>query len=525
MTAGAPETKKVGEKRKREPDGDEEMAEPVTTKGGDEGAKKMESEENSEETVVITKPAQTGPAKQDFNKEMLRVYYRRLFPYEQMFKWLSYSVDDGEIDPTQEHDTKYWKKREICFTLEGGIFCRYKSFHSIKEFKTAMCKALPFKIDIGPVYNIEPKNRSTSHVDPIAEEKELVFDIDISDYDDVRHCCKEARVCDRCWPLMLCAMRVLDHILYDKFNFINKLWVFSGRRGIHCWVADPQALKYTHAVRTAIIRCIETYTGNSNSSVKVDLNTKKRGGITQFHRELFPMCNETFEKMLETQDLFMQRKPSEDGKDQGGPYFMDLLEMIREPELREKVQTALGKVPPDDSTKFWALVKECFAKESAKYKKKPPKQENKWEGEVMRSSKIPMLIESNLMEIVFAYTFPRVDVEVTKGVNHLLKAPFCIHPKTGKICTPIRPSTAHEFGPSVATLGTLHEELDSDAGKTSLTEMTKIFEEEFLGPLQRRLQAMKKKTRWRETLHMVNGVVEIDEDYSKVPTLPGRVSA
>jgi DNA primase small subunit len=71
-----------------------------------------------------------------------------------------------------------------------------------------------------------------------------------------------------------------------------------------------------------------------------------------------------------------------------------------------------------------------------------------------------------LEDIVLLYTYPRIDAEVSKHRNHLLKAPFCVHPKTGKVCVPVDPERIDEFDPeSVPTVHQLLSELD-DLGKT-----------------------------------------------------------
>ena len=44
-------------------------------------------------------------------------------------------------------------------------------------------------------------------------ERELVFDIDLTDYDDVRTCGKEAHICSACWPLMAVAVQVCSTAL------------------------------------------------------------------------------------------------------------------------------------------------------------------------------------------------------------------------------------------------------------------------------------------------------------------------
>ena len=54
-------------------------------------------------------------------------------------------------------------------------------------------------------------------------------------------------------------------------------------------------------------------------------------------------------------------------------------------------------------------------------------------------------------------------------MNHLLKSPWCVHPKTGRVCVPLDADMATRFDPSVVpTLRVCAEQLDAAhaAGRT-----------------------------------------------------------
>lgn len=78
------------------------------------------------------------------------------------------------------------------------------------------------------------------------------------------------------------------------------------------------------------------------------------------------------------------------------------------------------------------------------------------------------LLRDAKQDVLLEYTYPRLDIEVSKKLNHLLKSPFVIHPGTGRVCVPIdtRPGRLEEFDPlGVPTVQTLLGEIDAWASE------------------------------------------------------------
>jgi len=58
-----------------------------------------------------------------------------------------------------------------------------------------------------------------------------------------------------------------------------------------------------------------------------------------------------------------------------------------------------------------------------------------------------MHCEERQRPLVFRYFYPRIDTNVTKQINHSLKIPFSLHPKTQRICLPIDVNHIDSFVP------------------------------------------------------------------------------
>lgn len=287
----------------------------------------------------------------------------------------------------------------------------------------------PAKIDLGAVYAQRPHNSGIK----IALEKEVVFDIDMTDYDLVRTCCSGTEVCNRCWRFITIAIKIIDMSLREDFAFEAITWVFSGRRGVHCWVRDERARCMTDEQRGAIVEQLQPVSSKNRSFTEHPSFARFTEGVVG-----------AFAYFLEEQDPLRHAAPIE--------FFCKL--MTASAALR--FQTYITGNPENSSVERWAFIGTLLQEESPRW-------------------------QTVQLEMMFRYVYPRLDANVTKQMKHLLKAPWTAHPTTGKICIPIAADTCETFDPqAVPTVEMLAAELaqqSDDMMESSLTEYIIAWEE------------------------------------------------
>ncbi|MFW9928237.1 MAG: DNA primase catalytic subunit PriS [Candidatus Thorarchaeota archaeon] len=183
--------------------------------------------------------------------EKLKEYYRTEF-----------SLNDALKIITKEQ----FANREWGFLDINGHFDRNFSFASPDKLIDYIKESVPRSIYVGAIYSEGPDNfqkRSIHDVEWIR--KELVFDLDLNEYDDVRPCsCRgKYQICDKCWELVKTAANWINETMIEDFGVSkdNINWVFSGRRGVHAWITEFEMMELDNEQRTAIIDYLTLFKG------------------------------------------------------------------------------------------------------------------------------------------------------------------------------------------------------------------------------------------------------------------------
>lgn len=165
--------------------------------------------------------------------------------------------------------------------------------------------------------------------------------------------------------------------------------------------------------------------------------------MASFSRSLDILKDHFQKDILEDQDPWVTHEKTE-----------LLLQLLPDKALNDALRKKWDSAPGRSSSSKWADI-DSLAKAG-----------------VSRTLDSKALLEAK-KDIILEYTYPRLDVEVSKKLIHLLKSPFVIHPKTGRVCVPIDTKRLEKFDPlGVPTVTDLLGEIDEwDAAKAKDEEM------------------------------------------------------
>jgi len=324
-----------------------------------------------------------------------------------------------------------------------------------KTIEQILIKEHPSSIHMGKIYtniinthvlDLNPINKDFIHP-PIftKEEKDIVFDIDASDYDmgisllhffkaygnlqvmntdekklqisdtlqSLRVCsCKSKKTaCSLCWYLMGSASIVIKYFMVELFNINNFLWVYSGNRGVHCWIRDNQLISLDENMRKCLIDIMMMNTDENifnNLTNHYDLFDKL------FSTELYPY----FKKMIISNHILKLLEPL---------IFLFITNYYKliEQSLKDNWDEIDQKISLlNDENDIYRLNLE------------------KWTNFENFSKNIKWTCNNNILPepykfIVFRLLYPIFDSKVTSQIDHLLKLPFSIHKTTKRLSFPI----------------------------------------------------------------------------------------
>lgn len=178
---------------------------------------------------------------------MAKEYFESVFPANEVYRGIVRSPNTEVAFVVCEKSTgseQYWRPRSYV-----------NAEHLRDDIVRVASKGGLRRVEVGATYSMPPtkQHRLTPQECP------LRIDIDADGSGRTCPCGKEKRVCDQCWPIMQQNMLVISKWLKEDYKLEKFFWVFSGRRGVHCWIFDDNILSKDNVWRDKFAQDITNF--------------------------------------------------------------------------------------------------------------------------------------------------------------------------------------------------------------------------------------------------------------------------
>ncbi len=169
-------------------------------------------------------------------------YYRERYPCDEIHAMLR--MRDQEA-----------ARRDISaqFLGNGNVYAQKEYARDTADaLRQTLLERPPESLHMGQMQPRDPRMHGC------AEAKELVLDVDCTDYTRFCDCDGHKRVCAYCWLHIEGAVLLLQHFLTRQLGLAEHhlLWVFSGGKGVHCFVNARAVLALSDQERLRLHRVL-----------------------------------------------------------------------------------------------------------------------------------------------------------------------------------------------------------------------------------------------------------------------------
>lgn len=182
---------------------------------------------------------------------MLSEYYDKdLYPFELIFRMMTCNKKLQSAES---------RVIAVQFQANVGVFVMH-------NYPRNTVQALKRKMLVGS--SRPPESMHMAHFKDgkhfLRAQKELVFDMDITDFYRFCECRGVKRLCPVCWFHIQGASLLLQYLLEEVMGYerAHCLWVFSGGKGVHCFVNESRAMNLSDKERSQLHKRLSIVMGD-----------------------------------------------------------------------------------------------------------------------------------------------------------------------------------------------------------------------------------------------------------------------